>query len=269
LRSGNEKYAEQEEGNTAYVARPSRGRYLLYLYRGKATLIALVLLLLGLFSVILGAAVAPNTIIKDAVESLGIATITLGLFMSAQEYFIRGDTVRDTRRAVEMVLRDHGITDKPTDAARSLGTATNIYAEQLAEAKTNDIQGIAASEIRLLTSYYSTVLGQARISFRWAVRAAIAGLLLFLTAVVVLLTSESQSIAIVSVIGGSIVEVLSGINFYLYGRTTTQLADFHTRLDQTQRFLLANSICEALEGDKKQEARSSLVDKIAEHTPKA
>lgn len=66
-----------------------------------------------------------------------------------------------------------------------------------------------------------------------------------------------------SLISGSLIEVISGINFYLYGKTSVQLADFQTRLDVTQRFLLAKSICESLEGDYKQKARSELIQTIA------
>ncbi len=72
-----------------------------------------------------------------------------------------------------------------------------------------------------------------------------------------------QNVAVVSLISGALIEVISGINFYLYGKTSVQLADFQTRLDVTQRFLLANSMCESLEGDYKQKARSELIRTIA------
>jgi hypothetical protein len=45
--------------------------------------------------------------------------------------------------------------------------------------------------------------------------------------------------------------VLIWVNFYLYARTSAQLAEFHSRLDVTQRFLLANSLCETLDQDSK------------------
>jgi hypothetical protein len=59
------------------------------------------------------------------------------------------------------------------------------------------------------------------------------------------------------------VEVIAGINLYLYNKTTAQLAEFHQRLERTQRFLLANSIAESLENEQKQETRASLVRTIA------
>ena len=42
---------------------------------------------------------------------------------------------------------------------------------------------------------------------------------------------------------------------------------FNLRLDTTQRYLLANSICEGLENKTKQEARSGLVRVIAGENP--
>jgi len=80
-----------------------------------------------------------------------------------------------------------------------------IYIDQLSEAEPGNIQVVAASQIRLLTSYYNAVLVQATTSFRWALIAAGVGLVFFLGAVVLLITVESQSIAMVSVIGGTIV----------------------------------------------------------------
>jgi hypothetical protein len=135
--------------------------------------------------------------------------------------------------------------------------------DQLSEAQPGDIQKIAASQIGLLSNYYNAVLAQATMSFKWAIIAAGIGLAFFLGAVLLLLTVQSQSIAAVSVIGGTIVEVIAGVNFFLYIKTTTQLVHFHHRLDQTQRLLLANAICESLQGDFKQKSRAELVTLIA------
>ena len=135
--------------------------------------------------------------------------------------------------------------------------------ERLSKAKPGDVQEIAASQIQLLSSYYTLVLDQARRSFRWALIAAGVGFIFFLTSVGTLLAQQPQNMALVSMFSGALIEVISGINFYLYNKSASQLAEFHTRLDLTQRFLLANSVCEGLEGDFKQQARSNLVKMIA------
>jgi hypothetical protein len=138
-----------------------------------------------------------------------------------------------------------------------------VYTYDLAEADPGDVQKIAASQIDLLTSYYNAVLGQATMSFRWALVATGIGLCFFILAITFLLVTQSQAVATISVISGALVEVIAGINFHLYNKTTTQLSNFHQHLDQTQRFLLANSICEALEGETKQATRAAIVNTIA------
>jgi hypothetical protein len=144
--------------------------------------------------------------------------------------------------------------------------ATDDYAQQLAQTPPENVLKVAETQTKLLTSYYRTVLAQARESFRWALVIAGLGSLFFLGAVVFLLITQLEYVAVASVISGTVVEVISGLNFYLYGKTTAQLAVFHQRLDQTQRFLLANSICESIEGEEGQKARATLAHKIADST---
>ncbi|MBT3323354.1 MAG: toll/interleukin-1 receptor domain-containing protein [Anaerolineae bacterium] len=145
-------------------------------------------------------------------------------------------------------------------------TVQNIVVQQQIEriydAEPSNIQAIAASQIEMLRVYYSEVLDQAQKSFRWAIIAAAIGLFFFLGAVVFTMIQDLQNIAIVSLISGSLIEVISGINFYLYGKTSGQLADFQVRLDITQRILLANSICETIEGEFKHETRSEIIKKV-------
>jgi hypothetical protein len=146
-------------------------------------------------------------------------------------------------------------------------TSRPMIIEDLATAEPGDVQRIAASQIELLTSYYDAVLGQARRSFTWALVAAGVGLVFFLGTVAFLLITQSTSVAVpvaaLGAIGGALVEVIAGINFWLYSKTTAQLAAYHQHLDMTQRYLLANSICEALEDETKQTVRASLVQVIA------
>ena len=137
--------------------------------------------------------------------------------------------------------------------------------ERLSDTRPDDIQGIAARQIELLAEYHRIALSQARRSFFWALVGAVVGLGCFLAAVVFLLLEKPQeTAAVVSVIAGALVEVMSGINFYLYGKASAQLAQFHGPLDRTQRFLLANSVCSALKKDEiKDQTRADLVRAIA------
>jgi hypothetical protein len=139
----------------------------------------------------------------------------------------------------------------------------DIAVNRLSQAKLDNVLEVAASQLDLIRSYYSLALYQARRSFRWALVAAGVGLAFFLASIIVLLFQHPSEVAVASIISGALVEVISGINFYLYNKTSAQLADFLTRLDLTQRYLLSNSICESLDGDFKQKARLRVIGIIA------
>jgi hypothetical protein len=129
--------------------------------------------------------------------------------------------------------------------------------------KPGDVLESAESQLPLIAAIYSSVLRQANRSFIAALIAAGIGLVFFIAAVSFLLLERPASVSIISLIAGALVEVIAGVNFYLYTRASNQLSTFHLRLDKTQNFLLANSVCENLEGEIKQQTRADLVYTIA------
>lgn len=144
-----------------------------------------------------------------------------------------------------------------------LSIAAEPSLKRLAEAKSGDVKEIAASQIELLARFYDLSLSQASRSFRWALIASIAGLVFFLAALVFMAWSQDPGLATISVISGAMVQVIGGINFWLYSRTISQLTLFQSRLEVTQRFLLANSLCESLEGDLMNKTRAKLIGRLA------
>jgi hypothetical protein len=137
----------------------------------------------------------------------------------------------------------------------------------VSRADPTNIQEVAASQFALSDLYYKNVLAQARRSFNAAVIAALAGSVFFLAAVTFALTTSHVAAPLVSLLGGSVVEVVAGLNFWLYGRTAHQLNSFHLRLERMQRFLVANSVSAGLTGDRREEALADLVKVIAAIEP--
>jgi hypothetical protein len=138
-----------------------------------------------------------------------------------------------------------------------LNIAENL--EKVVQADPKNIQEVAVTQLELSNSYYRSALSQSQQSFKLAFWAAVVGLLFFLAAIAFLLIHLPENIANVSLISGALIEVISGINFYLYGQASKQLAAFQIPLDRIGRFLLANSVCENLEGEIKQSTRAELV----------
>jgi hypothetical protein len=121
------------------------------------------------------------------------------------------------------------------------------------------IQEVAASQVVISEMYYQNVLQHARRLFRWALIAAGTGLIFFLAAVALLVWHQPVNGALISLTSGGVMEALAALNFCLYGRVFNQFRELHERLDRTQQYLLANSICENLKGDVKQATQIELM----------
>ena len=130
--------------------------------------------------------------------------------------------------------------------------------KELSAAKS--VQEVASSQISILNGYYNNVLSQSQMSFRFALFTAFFGFLFFLAAAVFLLIYNLQSLAQITVLGGALSSIISLVNFHLYNKSSSQLADFQQRLDMTQRFLLSEALCNTIKDPDKQDAtRADLI----------
>jgi hypothetical protein len=121
------------------------------------------------------------------------------------------------------------------------------------------IQAVAASQVVMSERSYTIVLQHAQRLFRWALVAAGAGVIFFVVAVALLLVQPSVNGAVISLTSGVTLEALAVLNFCLYGRVLNHCRAFDERLDRTQQYLLANSLCENLKGDVKQATQIELI----------
>lgn len=154
-------------------------------------------------------------------------------------------------------------------AERPLIATSGTAIDLVAAADPSDIQRVGAAQLSLSTSYYHSVLQQARRSFVAAISAAVAGFAFFIAAVTIILVKGTLSAGTVSAVAGGVVEVLSGLNFWLYSRTALQLDRFHLRLERMQRYLLANSLSTSLPPDHRHEVLKQLITVVSSDHPAA
>lgn len=126
------------------------------------------------------------------------------------------------------------------------------------------VQEVAASQLTILGEYYNNVLSQSQRSFYFALISAGIGLLFIIAAASFLLLNQLQELALITMLGSVLSGFVSGVNFYLYNKSSSQMEEFHSRLETTQRFLLADSLCNSItDTDKKNETRCDLIKTIA------
>ena len=128
--------------------------------------------------------------------------------------------------------------------------------QRIGAADPANVQLIAALQMELLAGYHQVALAQSHRIFFWALVGSGVGLIFFVAALVHALPTE------IAFLSGAVIEIVAGIGFALYGKATAQLSNFHRRLEELQRYLLANSLCEALDGDARNKARAALIQEI-------
>jgi len=135
----------------------------------------------------------------------------------------------------------------------------NVYTnlDKVTQADFDNIQDTAKALLGLANSYYVNAREQSQRSFWFALIVAGIGLCFLITAY---FFSDK---AILGLGSGALLEFLSAIIFTLYGRTSSQLSAFHTSMDRMQRFIVAYSMTEGLEGEVKQKARADLVKTVS------
>lgn len=67
-----------------------------------------------------------------------------------------------------------------------------------------------------------------------------------------------KNISIISVISGTVVEVIAGLFFWLYREATKQLGVYHQRLGSTEKYLTVMQIIREMPEDKRVEAFQNL-----------
>jgi hypothetical protein len=175
-------------------------------------------------------------------------------------------TSGEPRRDMGTAFGQRTAASLPSIALGEITAGRDIVLHSIDRIRTADpsnVQQIAASQLELLAGYHEMVLAQSRRSFFWALVGSGVGLAFFVGAVGFSLATRMTLSAIVPLLSGAIVEVVAGLVFVLYGRTASQLSSFYSRLEVLQRYLLANSICDALDGEERNKARAALVQEIS------
>ncbi len=130
----------------------------------------------------------------------------------------------------------------------------------------DNAQQVASRFLKATLPFYEDVRLQARRSFASALLAALVGVGFFIYAAHEAMSSKGAHINI-SVVAGTLIQVIAGLNFVLYGNVSKQFFAFHTCLERIDRFMIANSLCADLGPAKKDEMRSELVKMIAGAPP--
>lgn len=122
----------------------------------------------------------------------------------------------------------------------------------------SDILGLMLHNLREIEEFYSLTKEQAKRAFCLSVGMCISGFLLFAFSSVLSLLWKENLFALLTALGGVVVEVVAGTSLFVYKRSLEQLNFYYSSLHDNERFLSLIKISE------KTECKDALYTKIVE-----
>ena len=126
-----------------------------------------------------------------------------------------------------------------------------------------DAISIMRRNVAELKGYYAITRQQASNAFTSALVACFLGFLIFAAGLLVIyLSPDKSSIIPYSTIAGVVVEVISGLFFWLYSRALKQIKIFHEQLDESQQFLTAIQVTASISREKRDEIYEKIINNL-------
>lgn len=143
----------------------------------------------------------------------------------------------------------------------------DVLAEKSKE-ENQDIRALMFENLKELKEFYVICKQQIRKPFSAAMFSCFAGFVLFVLAVIIFLLGGNNSASLTAGLSGAIVEIVSGLYFWMYRETSKQLGKYHKRLEATEKYLIALQIIEMLPEENRNEQYGKLIDYIFENVNK-
>ena len=145
--------------------------------------------------------------------------------------------------------------DKENDEIKEKIQDVREFANE--ESNVIDLMLKNVSELR---EYYVISKNQARRSFSAALSICFLGIVIYLFGIIAVIFLKTD-VSLITIISGTVVEVIAGLFFGLYVQAFKQLDIYHKRLGRTEKYLTAMQLIEKMSQDQ----RDSQYDKLILH----
>ncbi len=115
--------------------------------------------------------------------------------------------------------------------------------------KSDDIIDLMLKNVRELREYYIISKRQATNAFSASLMVCFFGVIIYIVGIIAFVMS-GENILLLTTMAGTIVEVISGLFFWLYRHSIKQLNIYHRRLGTTEKYLTAIRLVDKMGEDK-------------------
>lgn len=160
-----------------------------------------------------------------------------------------------------------GIMPKKARKNRSIKYATTNYLTEDREytdikvANKKDIIALMLKNNDEITEYFTISKKHVKSSFLLSVIASIIGIIIMGMTMYGTIVLDNLQLAIIGLISGAIVEVLSGTVFWIHNKSTLQLNHYYDALHQNEKFLSAVNVADKLSDENREEMYMEIIRK--------
>ncbi len=112
-----------------------------------------------------------------------------------------------------------------------------------------------------ITEYFKISKNQARFSFLFSVIFCLVGIAFLAFGICGIVFLENASVSVISLIGGSLTEFISGTIFWLHNKSALQLNHYYDALHENEKFLSAVNIADKLSDEKREDILVEIIRK--------
>ena len=155
---------------------------------------------------------------------------------------------------------DNKINSDDLQAAKNAGDFSRLNLRE----SNKDVISLMINNVSELREYYVISKRQANRAFSSTLFVCVLGFLIFVVGIIAAAVT-GRELALYTTISGCVVEVISGLFFWLYKNTTAQLNIYHERLGRTEKYLTALQITEKMSLEKQDEMYQFIIQTILDN----
>lgn len=124
-----------------------------------------------------------------------------------------------------------------------------------------DVIALMFDNVKELKEYYVISKEQAKSTFRMAVISCVCGGIIYAMGIIFTVFFD-KDISLISVISGTILEMISGTSFLFYNKALKQLNTYHRRLEETEKYLIAHQMISEVPEERRYEEQRNFVNYV-------
>lgn len=140
-----------------------------------------------------------------------------------------------------------------------LSERTKEWENEKERIERQDVLAFMQNNTKEIKEYFQISKKQERVSYYVSIICAIFGFFMLLGAVFAVFLDSGIETTVISIVSGSITEVISGIVLWIHNKSAMQLNYYYDALHENEKFLSAINLADKLEDEKKEQMYMEII----------